>query len=52
MRARRGIYRIRVCKTEGRNPLGRHRRRWEDNFKMDLREMEYFTSSRVRDILI
>jgi len=27
-----------VGKPEGKRPLGRHRRRWEDNFKMDLRE--------------
>ena len=26
-------------KPEGRRPLGRHRRRWEDNIKMDLREV-------------
>jgi hypothetical protein len=27
-----------VGKPEGKRPLGRHRRRWEDNIKMDLRE--------------
>jgi hypothetical protein len=30
---------IKVGKPEGRRPLGRPRRRWEDNIKMDLREV-------------
>jgi len=34
----RGIYRILVGKTEGKRPIGRPRRRWEDNIKMDLHE--------------
>jgi hypothetical protein len=34
----RGVYRILVGRPEGKRPLGRPRRRWEDNFKMDLRE--------------
>jgi hypothetical protein len=34
----RGVYRVLVEKPEGRRPLGRPRRRWEDNIKMDLRE--------------
>jgi hypothetical protein len=34
----RGIYRILIGRPEGKRPLGRHRRRWEDNIKMDLRE--------------
>ena len=29
-----------VGKTEGKRPLGRPRRRWEDNIKMNLQEME------------
>jgi hypothetical protein len=33
---RRGAYRALVGKPEGRRPLGRPRRRWEDNIKMDL----------------
>jgi hypothetical protein len=33
---RRGVYRLLVGKPEGRRPLGRPRRRWEDNIKMDL----------------
>jgi hypothetical protein len=32
-------YRILVGKTEGRSPLGRPRRRWVENIKMDLREI-------------
>jgi hypothetical protein len=35
---RRGAYRALVGKTERRRPLGRPRRKWEDNIKMDLRE--------------
>jgi hypothetical protein len=37
----RGAYNILVGKPEGRRPLGRPRRRWEDNIKMDLREMGF-----------
>jgi hypothetical protein len=33
---RRGVYRVLAGKTEGKRPLGRCRRRWEDNIKMDL----------------
>jgi hypothetical protein len=36
---RRNAYRILVGKPEGRRPLGRPRRRWVDNIKMDLREV-------------
>jgi hypothetical protein len=39
MGERRGAYRDLVGKPEGRRPLGRPRRRWEDNIKMDLREV-------------
>jgi hypothetical protein len=35
----RGIYRVLVGKPERKRPLGRPRRRWEDNIKMDLREL-------------
>jgi hypothetical protein len=35
----RGVYRVLVEKPEGRRPLGRPRRRWEDNITMDLREV-------------
>jgi hypothetical protein len=30
-----------VGKPEGKRPLGRHRSRWEDNNKMDLKELGY-----------
>jgi hypothetical protein len=33
------VYRVLVGKPEGNNPLGRSRRRWEDNIKMDLQEV-------------
>jgi hypothetical protein len=36
-----GAYSILVGKPEGRRPLGRSRRRWEDNIKMDLREIGF-----------
>jgi hypothetical protein len=39
MGERRGAYRALVWKSEGRRPLGRPRRRWEDNIKMDLQEV-------------
>jgi hypothetical protein len=39
MGERRGAYRALVGKPEGRRPLERLRRRWEDNIKMDLREI-------------
>jgi len=35
----RGVYRVLVGKTEGRRPLGRPRRRWEDNIKTDPQEV-------------
>jgi len=35
----RGVHRVLVEKPEGKRPLGRPRRRWEDNIKMDLREV-------------
>jgi hypothetical protein len=36
---RRGVYRVLVGKPEGKRPLGRPGRRWEDNIKMDLQEV-------------
>jgi hypothetical protein len=35
-----GVHRVLVGKPEGKRPLGRPRRRWEDNIKMDLQEVE------------
>jgi hypothetical protein len=40
MGERRGIYRVLVGKPEGNRPLWRPRHRWEDNIKMDFREVE------------
>jgi len=36
---RRGVYRVLVGKPEGKRPLRRLRRRWEDNIKMDHKEV-------------
>jgi len=41
MGERRGVYRVLVGNHEGKRPFGRHRRRWEDNIKMDLQEAGY-----------
>ena len=35
----RGMHRVLVGKPEGKTPLGRPRRRWEDNIKVDLQEV-------------
>ena len=35
----RGVHKVLVGKPEGKRPLGKPRRRWEDNIKMDLREV-------------
>ena len=34
-----GVHRVLVGKPKGKRPLGRPRRRWEDNIKMDLQEV-------------
>jgi hypothetical protein len=39
MGERRGAYRTLVEESEGRRPLEKPRRRWEDNIKMDVREV-------------
>jgi len=36
---RRGVYRVLVRNPERKRPLGRPRRRWEDNIKMNLQEV-------------
>jgi hypothetical protein len=40
MGERRGVYRVLVWKPEGERPHGRLKRRWENNIKMDLQEVE------------
>jgi hypothetical protein len=39
LRERRSVYGILVLKPEGKRPLGRPRHRWEDNIKIDHREI-------------
>jgi len=53
-RERRGVYKVLVGKPEGKRPLGRTRRRWEDDIKMDLQElgcrvMDWIELAQVRD---
>jgi hypothetical protein len=51
----RNVYRVLVGKPEGKRPLGRPRRRWEDGIKMDLRKIswgggvEWIHVAQVRD---
>jgi len=40
MRERRGVYRVLVEKPEGKRPLGKPKRRWEDSIKTDLQAVE------------
>ena len=54
MGERRGVHRALVGKPEERRPLGRPRRRWENNIKMDLREVgwgsiDWITLAQDRD---
>jgi hypothetical protein len=37
----REVYRVLVGKPEGKRPLGRSRRRWVDNIRIDLQEVGY-----------
>jgi len=41
MGEKRGVYRVLVGKPEGKRPLGRPRRRWKDNIKMNLQELRF-----------
>jgi hypothetical protein len=50
----RGVYRVLVRKPEGKRPLGRPRRRWEENIKMELQEvgcggMDWIELAQYRD---
>jgi hypothetical protein len=54
MEEKRNVYRILVGKPEGKRPLGRPRRRWMDNIKMDLREIgcngvDWIDMAQIRD---
>jgi hypothetical protein len=40
-REKKNAYRVLIGEPEGKRPLGRLRRRWVDNIKMDLREIEW-----------
>jgi hypothetical protein len=44
----RGVYRVLVGRPEGKRSLGRHRRRWEDNIKMDLGEIDIDGANWIR----
>jgi hypothetical protein len=51
---KRGVYRVLVGKREGKRPVGRPRRRWEDNIKMDIQEvgcggMDWIEPAQVRN---
>jgi hypothetical protein len=39
MREEKNVYKVLMGKPEGKRPLGRQRRRWEDRIRMDLREI-------------
>ena len=54
MGERRGVYRLLVRKPEGKRPLGRPRRGWEDNIKMNLQKVrcggvDWFELAQDRD---
>ena len=50
---RRSLYRVLVGKLEGKRPLGRPRRRWEDSIKIELQEvgwgMDWIDLAQIRD---
>jgi hypothetical protein len=48
MGERRGVYRVLVGRPGGKRPLGRPRRRWEDNIKMGLREIGIDVANWIR----
>jgi hypothetical protein len=44
----RNAYKIFMGKSEGKRPLRRYKRRWEDNIRMDLREIRFEVLVRIR----
>jgi hypothetical protein len=44
----RKVYKVLVAKPEGKTPLGRPRRRWEDGIRMDLREIGWVCVDWIR----
>jgi hypothetical protein len=48
MGKRRGVYRVLVGRCEWKRSLGRSRRRWEDNIKMDVREIGIDVANWIR----
>ena len=47
MRNGRGAYKVLVGRREGKRPLGRLRRRWEDNIKTNVQEVEWGGMDRI-----
>jgi hypothetical protein len=44
----RNVYRVLMVKPEGKRPLGRPRRRWEDGIRLDLREIGWGSVERIQ----
>jgi hypothetical protein len=44
----RGVYRVLVGRPKSKRPLGRPRRRWEDNIKMDLKDIVIDGANRIQ----
>jgi len=45
---RRGVYRVLVRKPDWKRPIGRPRRRWEDNTKIDIQELKQHWNLEVK----
>jgi hypothetical protein len=44
----RGVYRVLIGRPEGKRPVGRHRHRWKDNIKIDLRKIRIDGANWIR----
>jgi hypothetical protein len=44
----RGVYMVLIGRPEGKRPLGKPRRRWEDNIKMDIKEIGIHGANRIQ----